>query len=512
MDARVGVDRLKRVLDRWPSLELQRGPWGRAALLVAALALLGVWVDLVGYGTAFLDPASTSWNTEANRYAYQAGRLAIVAFMIAAPGLFDHRRASMVTLALLMSFMTGALAVSTRQTLFPVLWVSTISSFVLCATYTWATAACYVELAKGFNVATAIASMALAQVLEQLSFLVLNEFLPGAVQVVLCMAIPPVAVALVCVSGRGASALPKEDEVTGQAKYHVLMLLGVAGIAVTVMGAVSDVGIWGSPRMSLGAESFGESAATVVLGCIVMVVLVACTLLRFTNAPLGYRYQVPFLVIIAGYMLALARDIYPGLGNQVEALALTGIEFYAHVLTWTVFVATAQVVRTPFYRCAGIIGAAGGTVSLAWVVILENNRPIAGLVVLVLICAIIIATAVHPRLMYERSSAQATTREALNEYAIEGESELPLGVNAVVVKGAVEERSAVMAQKFGLSPREGDVLVLLIQGRTVSAICQKLQLSEGTVKTHIAHIYDKTSVHSRQELLDLAYGGQIRLH
>lgn len=174
------------------------------------------------------------------------------------------------------------------------------------------------------------------------------------------------------------------------------------------------------------------------------------------------------------------------------------------------FVATAQIVRVPPYRCAGIVGAAGGTVSTAWVVLLENNRPVAGLVVLALVYAIIIVTAVHPRLMYERLSAQATTREALNEYAIEGKREIPLGANGVVAKGAVEERSAVLAEKFGLSRREGEVLALLIQGRTVAAICGKLQLSEGTVKTHIAHIYDKTGVHARQELLDLAYGPQIR--
>ncbi|WP_418862725.1 LuxR C-terminal-related transcriptional regulator [Slackia isoflavoniconvertens] len=33
-------------------------------------------------------------------------------------------------------------------------------------------------------------------------------------------------------------------------------------------------------------------------------------------------------------------------------------------------------------------------------------------------------------------------------------------------------------------------------------ICEALYLSDGTVKTHISHIYRKFDVHGRQELLD----------
>ena len=483
---------------------------GRGALVLVALVLLGIWVDLIGYGTAFLDPANTEPAVEMNRYAYQAGRLAMVAIMIGAPNVLAQSHAVKVAIPFLMSAMTVALATASRQVFFDELWVSTVASFFLCVAYTWATAACYVELATEFVVSAAIGIMALAQVLEQLCSLILNHGLPGATQVMLCTLIPLVVMGLMLLYEREPRGLVEGPEVTGLARRHVLILLGVAGVAVTVMGAVSDVGIWGGHRAAYVVATLKESVATTVLGCLVMAVIVGATLLPFTHAPLSYRYQVPFLVIIAGCMLALARDIYPALGGRSEAVVLTGIEYYAHVLTWTMFVATTQIVRVPPYRCAGIVGAAGGTVSMAWVVLLESNRPVAGLAVLVLVYAIIIMTAVHPRLMYERLSAQATTREALNEYVIEGERELPLGANGVVAKGAVEERSAVLAEKFGLSRRESEVLALLIQGRTVASICGKLQLSEGTVKTHIAHIYDKTGVHARQELLDLAYGPQIR--
>ncbi|OUO89663.1 hypothetical protein B5F41_12480 [Gordonibacter sp. An232A] len=39
-------------------------------------------------------------------------------------------------------------------------------------------------------------------------------------------------------------------------------------------------------------------------------------------------------------------------------------------------------------------------------------------------------------------------------------------------------------------------------------MCKVLQLSEGTVKTHLTHIYTKLDIHSRAELLAIAYGAE----
>jgi DNA-binding CsgD family transcriptional regulator len=61
----------------------------------------------------------------------------------------------------------------------------------------------------------------------------------------------------------------------------------------------------------------------------------------------------------------------------------------------------------------------------------------------------------------------------------------------------------LIAKRYSLSPRERDVLPLLVQGRTISRIQQTLFISAGTVSTHIRHIYHKTGVDNRQELLDL---------
>lgn len=40
-------------------------------------------------------------------------------------------------------------------------------------------------------------------------------------------------------------------------------------------------------------------------------------------------------------------------------------------------------------------------------------------------------------------------------------------------------------------------------------MCKTLQLSEGTVKTHLTHIYDKLNIHSRTELLEIVYDAEV---
>lgn len=55
--------------------------------------------------------------------------------------------------------------------------------------------------------------------------------------------------------------------------------------------------------------------------------------------------------------------------------------------------------------------------------------------------------------------------------------------------------------RYGLTPREGDVLRLLARGRSVPFIADELHISQSTTKGHVRHIYEKMGVASKQELL-----------
>lgn len=62
-----------------------------------------------------------------------------------------------------------------------------------------------------------------------------------------------------------------------------------------------------------------------------------------------------------------------------------------------------------------------------------------------------------------------------------------------------------ITQNFGLSSREREVLLLLVQGKDTGDIAKTLFISNATVRVHIRSIYKKTAVHSRQELLAMAH-------
>lgn len=66
-----------------------------------------------------------------------------------------------------------------------------------------------------------------------------------------------------------------------------------------------------------------------------------------------------------------------------------------------------------------------------------------------------------------------------------------------------EERCAAVAKRYGLSPRQTEVLQLLARGRNTSYIQETLTISPYTAKAHIYNIYQKMGIHSRQELLTL---------
>lgn len=70
----------------------------------------------------------------------------------------------------------------------------------------------------------------------------------------------------------------------------------------------------------------------------------------------------------------------------------------------------------------------------------------------------------------------------------------------------VVESKTVASEDFaraqGLSNRETEVVLLLLEGRSLRYIQNELYISEGTARTHVKRIYAKLGVHSKQELID----------
>lgn len=75
----------------------------------------------------------------------------------------------------------------------------------------------------------------------------------------------------------------------------------------------------------------------------------------------------------------------------------------------------------------------------------------------------------------------------------------------VAEKMVRRRRAALERQSTDLSPRENEVLILVGKGMTNPAIADMLFISEGTVKNHVSHIYDKLDIRTRAEVVAWAW-------
>jgi DNA-binding CsgD family transcriptional regulator len=69
--------------------------------------------------------------------------------------------------------------------------------------------------------------------------------------------------------------------------------------------------------------------------------------------------------------------------------------------------------------------------------------------------------------------------------------------------GPLDNQCAHLAKLYSLSSREEEILCLLARGKTAQSIADETSISFNTAKTHIAHIYQKMGIHTRQEVMNL---------
>ena len=100
-----------------------------------------------------------------------------------------------------------------------------------------------------------------------------------------------------------------------------------------------------------------------------------------------------------------------------------------------------------------------------------------------------------------KTSPAGVMREALRR-VLDGGVYLPpplLAPRAAAGDNEAEAAPATADTLTGLTPRQRDVLRLLIEGKTNKLICRELELAESTVKTHLASIFRRLGATSRTQ-------------
>ena len=70
-------------------------------------------------------------------------------------------------------------------------------------------------------------------------------------------------------------------------------------------------------------------------------------------------------------------------------------------------------------------------------------------------------------------------------------------------KQRFREKCLRVIERYGLSEREAEIMIMFAKGRNLPYVQEHLYLSRSTVSTHRQHIYQKLDIHSQQELMNL---------
>lgn len=105
-----------------------------------------------------------------------------------------------------------------------------------------------------------------------------------------------------------------------------------------------------------------------------------------------------------------------------------------------------------------------------------------------------------------KDSSPGEIAEAIRA-AAEGRSWLSPSVTGLLMAG--QENANDLLTEAGMTAREVEVLQLVAQGYNNAQIAERLAISEGTVKNHVANLYDKLGFHTRAEAV--AWAWQHRL-
>ena len=92
-------------------------------------------------------------------------------------------------------------------------------------------------------------------------------------------------------------------------------------------------------------------------------------------------------------------------------------------------------------------------------------------------------------------------------------STLVIGGHHIIHKNRIhrDQMDIEAIRHYGISSRERDIISLINSGQSNEEIGSRLFISTSTVKNHIYHIYRKTGVHNRVELLNAVMNGDSDL-
>jgi DNA-binding CsgD family transcriptional regulator len=235
------------------------------------------------------------------------------------------------------------------------------------------------------------------------------------------------------------------------------------------------------------------------------VFLVSLIFLQSDRINLSNVYRIAIsLVAVASVLVALSHSEYLDFSSALEAISIVTVE----IATWTLllYYARRNLVLAIMIFCLGRgaihAGSALGEITGVYFVGNEVAYMMIAAVALVLAASFFFRDAdtlvtIDDSVANTAGAVAAATAAGNDTSAVGGSGNL-----AVQRAVAIDAKAlAVLKNHYRLSNREISIVELWATGYGGAEIEQELLISKSTVKTHIKHIYEKTGVHSKAELI-----------
>ncbi len=339
--------------------------------------------------------------------------------------------------------------------------------------------------------------------------------------------------------GRATGMLAAFEQRDSLGSVLMVVQLAFAMVLASTLRSLSDMGPWGlSHQGYLGSTTLTGFSLAVTCGIVFAATLVVYVVPR--RLPGQVRSAVALVVVFCGLQVATAR--FSGAPEGLVAGAVMGCQLFSRVIIWVTFMECVRQLRMQPLRVNGItcLFNVAGTVACAWVLgagIAPSDLAMGLVATLLSVTVVAIALPFAGRGgLHVGVSAGAGEGAGANARAIAGDGtaageaaragdehtggvsgtartngsaadqkDEPPSVERPSADSAISQAEATPAPlhafacAYGVSPREEQVLGLLLDGCTRGQIERLLGLSEGTIRTHVNAVYRKLDVHSKAD-------------
>lgn len=250
----------------------------------------------------------------------------------------------------------------------------------------------------------------------------------------------------------------------------------------------------------LNAEGFDLSRSlTAFFLLLILITIIGVVSYLPANSNFG---NLSYIILIGASALVVFVPIV-GIGSMLIgslAVALLAISFYA---VWGILACIAHKSGASVIKVFGFgfgvaaLGSAlgvfiGNTLHLSTTV----DHPIMNVVGVILVIASVIVALLF------------LNKNDINQLMIpviesEPESSGDQGIVTNEVKPKFKIRCLQIADRYSLTPRETEVMLLMAKGKDARTISDSLFISFNTTRTHIKNVYTKLEVHNRGEFINL---------